>query len=171
MLLRPPFTLLSIWFESHMKHCNSNMYVCRFAAAGDIKCLDAAESYKVVAQIEGRFIVQRKTSVTSQAGRSRLTPLELLQLLLVPIRGLGATVPRWLVIVTISNRQLLIFLHSPHGSDALDRPKTRVDKPAQTKKKKPKLLKSDKKDNHQSFPHALLMRNVVRLDNNSNTQT
>lgn len=75
----------------------------------------------------------RNSSVFSQVPGSRLALLELNQLLLVPIRGLGASIPGCLII-TIRNSQLLIFLHSPQRSDTLNWPKTRVDKPAQKQK-------------------------------------
>lgn len=71
-----------------------------YAVGGDIIMLQ--ESCKDVAQVEGGVIVQR-TSVFLLASWSPLSQLELLQLLLVPIRSLRAILPRWLMIITISN--------------------------------------------------------------------
>lgn len=71
------------------------------------------ESCKVVAQVYGEgekgrggggVIVQKNSSVFLLASGSHFSLLELLQLPLVPVRGLRAILPSWLVIVTVSNR-------------------------------------------------------------------
>lgn len=61
-----------------------------------------------------------------------LSLLEGLQFLFVPVWCFRTALPRWLVVVTISNSQLLIPLHRPQGADALDGSKTRVDESEKT---------------------------------------
>lgn len=56
-----------------------------------------------------------------------LSLLEGLQFLFVPVWCFRTALPRWLVVVTIGNSQLLIPLHRLQGADALDGSKTRVD--------------------------------------------